>query len=134
MKKDLHILFKQAIYYPESGLSGDIFRVIRNKEFKSRKIKMWIYSSVVIISLGGLIPAISDLSSQFANSGFYEYLSLAFSSNGSILSYWKEFVLSLVDSLPVTSLIFSFILLFIFFISTRLVMRQFKFKSQLLTV
>ncbi|HUC88751.1 MAG TPA: hypothetical protein VMR49_01840 [Candidatus Paceibacterota bacterium] len=128
MKKNLYIIFKQAIYYPENQLSDDIFRAINNKEAKSAKIKLWIYSSAVALSLAGLIPAIKDLSLQFSNSGFYEYLSLAFSSNGSIISYWKEFMLSLADSLPVESLMFSLLLLFIFFISTRLVMRQFKDK------
>jgi hypothetical protein len=133
VKKDLNTLFKQAIYYPENRLSDDIFLSISNQEAKSRRVKLWIYSSAIVLSLAGLIPVIIDLLSQFANSGFYEYLSLALLSSGSISSYWKEFILSLADSLPVMSLTLSFLLLFILFISARLIMRQFKFRNQLLT-
>jgi hypothetical protein len=53
---------------------------------------------------------------------------LAFSDSGVIATYWKEYTLSLADSLPFASLALSFFLLFILFISIRKVSYQFKNK------
>jgi hypothetical protein len=64
------------------------------------------------------------LINDFTQSGFYEYLSLAFSTKGLLFSYWKEFAFSLAESLPTMSIVLSLALLFIFFLSLRYVMKQ----------
>ena len=132
MERDLQKLFKQAVYQPESRLSGDIWRVIETKEKRASTIKSFSYGFVGIISFALLVPMVGNLITQLSQSGFYQYVSLAFSDIGSISLYWKEFMASVVETIPTTSLILVLSLLFIFLTSSR---RAFTiFKSPLLTV
>lgn len=132
MEQKLQKLFKQAKYQPESRLSGDIWRVISIRERRTSILKSWSYGFVGVLSFIFLIPTINSLITQFAQSGFYQYLSLAFSDIGSISLYWKEFMSSLVEAIPATSLMLTFILFFILLVSFKRAV--FSFRSQLLTV
>jgi len=128
VERNLQKLFKNATYRPECQLSGDIFRVIESKSAQIARFKKFGYLSLSILSLSGSVLSIKILIEQSTRLGFFRYLSLAFSDSGVIALYWKEYVLSLADSLPIVSLILSFFLLFILFISIRKVSYQFKNK------
>jgi hypothetical protein len=132
VEQNLQKLFKNATYRPESQLSGDIWGVIKSRSTRITKIKKFSYLILSLLSLSGSIFSIKILIEQFTKLGFFRYLSLAFSDSGVIATYWKEYILSLADSLPVASLILSFFLLFILFISIRKV--SYQFKNKLLTV
>lgn len=119
MEQKLRKVFKNAQYYPESSLSEKIFVTIVAKDMRIVRIKMWIYSSLSILSFGALFPSIKMLMADFTQSGFYEYLSFAFSDGGTLVSYWKEFALSLIDSLPVVSVVLCLALIFAFLFSIR---------------
>ena len=116
--------FLKAKYEPRVDLAANILHKIALENKRITKIKFYTFSIFGILSLIGLFPALKFLLSDFAQSGFYEYVSIAFSSNGSALSYWKELSYSLAESLPITSMIFSFGLIFIFFISFRFALKQ----------
>lgn len=120
--------FQKASYHPESRLSDDIWSFIQKKELIQSKIKFWSYSSIGLFSLIGFIPVFKSLLTRMSTSGFYDYLSMAFSGGSTISYYWKEFLLSLVDSLPFTSLVFSLFLLFILIISIKKSLEQLKYK------
>lgn len=126
MEQDLHKLFKQAKYHPEGRLSGDIWAVIELKRTQIIKWKKFSYLSLSILSLFGSVLSVKSLIIQSTQLGFFEYLSLAFSDSGIIAKYWKEYTLSLVDSLPIVSLAISLFLLFILFISIKNVFYQTK--------
>jgi len=130
VEKNLQKLFKQSLYQPESRLSDDIWRVIENKNIKISKYKKFGYLGVSILSLSGSVFSIKTLIEQSSRFGFYDYLSLAFSDSGVIATYWKEYILTLANSLPVVSAILSFALLFVLFVSIR--RASFLFKNKLL--
>jgi len=131
MEQSLRKIFKQAKYQPESRLSGDIWRFIEAREKRSSKIKSFSYGIIGIISLVGLVPAVENLIEQFSQSGFYQYLSLAFSDLGLVSLYWKEFMSSLAETIPATSLMLTLVLFFIFLLSFKRV--AVSFRNQLLT-
>jgi hypothetical protein len=131
---DLIIAFEKVKYHPERRLSDDIWRSIEIRQKRSSIIKLYSYAGLGFISLIGLIPATINLLGQFSRSGFYNYFSLIFSSDGYLNIYWKELALSVINSLPVISLMFSSLLIFILFISLKYAIQQFKFKGQLLTI
>ena len=124
MEKELIKAFHKAKYKEGSNLAENIWHniVVYNKRIT--RIKLWVFSLAGFTSLIGLIPAWKTLSTDLAQSGLYEYVSLAFSSGGSILSYWKEFALSMAESLPTMSIILSLSLVFILFLSLKYAMRQ----------
>jgi len=128
MDKNLSKLFKQVYNYSESRLSDDIWRAIQAKEARSLKIQSLLYSFVGILSLGGFVFIAISLKQQFASSGFFEYVSLIFSDGGLIALYWKEYLLSLVDSLPIASLGALLFLLCSMLVSIRKVIQQLKGK------
>lgn len=130
MKDDLSKLMKQVYNQPETGLSADIWRAIEVKQTKSLKIKSLSYGILGILSLGGFVLMTFSVVKQFASSGFFEYASLVFSDGSLLATYWREYLLSLADSLPVASLGAAFFLLFSMLISIKKGIKQ--YKSQLL--
>ena len=130
MEQNLQKLFKQSSYTPERRLSGDIWNVIESKSNHIAKFKKYGYVSLSILSLSGSVFSIKSLIEQFTKLGFFDYLSLAFSDSGVIATYWKEYTLTLVNSLPVISLMISLFLLFVLFISIQRI--SYQFKSRLL--
>jgi hypothetical protein len=128
VEQNLQKLFKDAKYQPERRLSHDILSVIEYKNTQITRWKKFGYLCVGILSLSGSVLSIRSLIVESLRLGFYDYLSLAFSDSGVIATYWKEYTLSLVDSLPIASLVLSFLLLFVLFISIRRVSYQFKHK------
>jgi len=124
MEQELIKAFKKAKYEESPVLVNNIWHniVIRNK--RNTLLRLWAFSVAGFASFIGFIPALKTLLNDLTQSGFYEYLSLAFSNSGSVLSYWKEFSLSIAESLPTMSIILSLSLVFIFFLSLRYVMRQ----------
>ncbi len=124
MEKELIKVFHKAKYEEKSNLAENVWHslVIRNRRIA--RLKLWIFSFVGSASLIGLVPAWKALSSDLVQSGFYEYLSLVFSNSGSILFYWKELAFSIAESLPTTSIILSFSLVFILFLSLKYAAKQ----------
>ena len=124
MQDRLTKVFQKARYEENFNLGQNIWLTVMKREKRNTKIKLWIFTLAGITSLVGLVPAFRILGSDLAQSGFYEYLSLAFSDSGLILSAWREFMFSLAESLPVLSVIFTLSLVFIFFLSLKYLMKQ----------
>jgi hypothetical protein len=123
MEKELKRAFYKA-KYEENDLAKNVWQkiIIRNKRIA--RLKLWAFSFVGLASLAGFIPTLKELSSDLAQSGVYEYLSLAFSNSSSILSYWKELAFSIAESLPIVSIILSLSFVFVFFLSLKYVVKQ----------
>lgn len=128
MDENLSKLLKQAKNHPGTGLPDDVWRVIQIKQARDLKRESFIYSIIGILSLGGFIFVSISLKKQFSASGFFQYVSLIFSDGNLLATYWKEYLLSLVDSLPVASLgAFTFLLVSML-ISLKKVIHQYKYK------
>ena len=126
MNRDLATIFKDTTEAPNPSLSMHIWSLVCAREARVIRIKSWCYATVGVLSLGWLIVAVKELAKAFTQSGFYEYLSLAFSDGGAVVSYWKEFALTLADSLPVTSIILCLVAVFMLLVSIKQGARQFK--------
>jgi len=124
MQDRLTKAFQKAKYAENSNLVENVWQAIVLRDRCIVRVKLWAFSVIGIFSLAGLAPALKTLSTDLAQSGFYEYFSLVFSDSGLILSVWKEFTFSLVESLPVLSIIFTLSLIFVFFLSLRYMAKQ----------
>ena len=124
MQDKLTKLFKNANYEPKSDLAFSIFNKIITRDKNMAKLRLWAGVFTGIASLSALIPVFQMLLNDLAHSGFYEYFSLIFSDGGLMFSYWREFTLSLAESLPTMSIIFTLSLVFIFLLSFRYVIKQ----------
>lgn len=119
MEQKLTKIFQKTKYTPEEELKEIIWNTIKTHQKRSTKIKLWVFSFAGIVSFTALIPTFKILLNDMTQSGFYEYSSLIFTNDKSILLYWKDLVFSLAESLPTTSIILTLSLTFIFFLSLR---------------
>jgi len=124
VKQKLVKAFREIKYEPDANLAENVWRTIVLRNKRMAQFKLWSFAATGIVSLAGLVPAFKILSNDLAQSGFYEYFSLIFSDSRLIISYWKELVFSLAESLPTVSIIFTLSLIFVFFLSFRYAMKQ----------
>ena len=63
---------------------------------------------------------------SLARSGFYNYFSLIFSDGFALVSSWKEFVFSLVESFSVSEFIVLLSIVFVVLISVKILIKNYK--------
>lgn len=131
MEEIIRKAFQSAKYETNDKLAESIWRKISFYNKRIFYFKIASFSFISLVSLIGLVPMFKILINDFAQSGFYEYLSLTFSNGGLFSSYWKEFMFSLLESLPTISIVLLLIPVFIFFLSLRYLTKQI-IKGQLL--
>ncbi|MDD5721115.1 MAG: hypothetical protein PHT16_01555 [Candidatus Pacebacteria bacterium] len=90
---------------PTKELRNNILFRIRQEERRRAKVYLFSYASIIPFSLIGVVLSIRYVSEGFYQSGFYEYLSLLFSGDSAVYTYWKELSLSLIDSMPIIGII-----------------------------
>lgn len=90
---------------PPMDLEGTIIKIVRSEQKKLARIYFATQSIISGASLVGLIETGIYLLNSFKKTGFYEYASLIFSDPASLSNIWKEFIFSLVESLPALTLI-----------------------------
>jgi hypothetical protein len=90
---------------PNIGLSEAILGVIEKKKRFYALIKLVIFSLTSIISLIGLYFIWQTEGAIIINSEAGQLLSLLFSDTAIVLSMWREYLLSLTESLPIVSIV-----------------------------
>ena len=115
--KDIKTLFQNAIYQPPAGLQQELWRKLELRIARRARIQLTLCAISSVVSVVAFVPMFRLLLSDFAQSGFYEYISLAFNSNA--ISSWRELGLSIAESLPTTSITLSLLFIFTFILSIR---------------
>lgn len=77
---------------------------IASEQKKAVRRRTVFFTGTFIISMIAIMPAYNALADNLAASGFMDYFSLLFSDWAVISRYWQNFVLSLLEVLPVMSL------------------------------
>ena len=107
MRKDYEKLFthlKKVEPVPE--LFGQIMdRIHKEQNLAVIQRRFIFFSMGLAISIAAFIPAFKMVRAGFIESGFAEYFLLLFSDSEIIAVHWQDYVLSLLESLPVMSLI-----------------------------
>lgn len=127
MREDYGELFRGLTSIePPQRLLSDILLRIKQAQKRAIKIRLVILGVVVLSSAGAAIPAFQYSAREFYQSGFYQYLLLLFSDSGAVLEYWKEFGLSLAESLPVPGAAALLSVLFVLLGAMELILKNFK--------
>lgn len=94
-------------------LKATLTQIYNEQKFLNLKRRLALYYIGIIGSIIAFIPALKMVISEFSKSGFGVYFSLLFSDTKIVLTYWKNFIYSLMETLPIMSLIgFSFVVMF----------------------
>lgn len=83
-----------------AGLQAAILSRIEMEAVKRARVRFFAMSFVSVAALISIIPAYRYASGEMVNSGFSDYFTVFFSSTET-LAHWREFSLSLLESLPV---------------------------------
>ena len=111
---------------PRNNLYVFILGKIEQEKKRMAKIRL-IYTSIIgVVSLAGSIPVLQYFLEELARSGFYQYFSLILSDGGTALTYWKEFSLSLVESLPVLGTTALLTILFILLVVSNFIIKDYR--------
>lgn len=128
MKKDYEEIFSHLKPpEPPAGLFEKIiFRIRREQRLLTLKRRLMIFSFGMVISLAVFIPAFKMVQTEISESGFLQFFSLLFSDFGIITTYWRNFVLTLLETIPAMSLALLFATIFIFLESLKFWARDIK--------
>jgi len=83
-----------------------------------------IFSLVLMASVAAFIPTLKMVQSELSESGFLQFLSLAFSDFGIIAIYWQNFVMSLLETIPAMSFAILLVIIFVFLYSLKFLVRN----------
>jgi len=106
MRKDIEKIFSflHAPEAPEGLLDKIMERIRREKHILAVKRRLVVISLGFLASLTAIIPVFNLVRADLSQSGFLQFLSLAFSDFGTVAVYWKTFAMSLLESVPAMSI------------------------------
>jgi len=111
---------------PPAGLLTRIIRVIKKRERRSLRLRVIFLSVLLLASAASFLPSFQMVKSGLTESGFLKFFSLIFSDASIVMAHWKNFILSLLETLPVASLILFLFIALIFLESLKLLIRNIK--------
>jgi len=111
---------------PPKGLFEKILKRIHKEERLLVLRKVIIFSFILLGSLAGFAPSLKMLISDLDNSRFINFFSLIFSDFSTVATYWQNFAMILLETLPVLSLALFLSILLIFLQSTKSLLKNFK--------
>jgi len=82
-------------------LNSKILLRIDHERVKRLNRQVLITRIVGGLSFVSFFPIFINLVGQMQNSGFWNYLSLLFTDTGIVMTYWKQFSMSLIEATPV---------------------------------
>lgn len=106
---------------PSAGLLAAVFARIDSEARRSARRHLVVAGVTAVVSLMTLFAVVWQTILAFGQSSFIQYLSLLASDGSSILAFWGELGLSLLESLPLAGLIGVFATLFLFMLALKMV-------------
>jgi ABC-type phosphate/phosphonate transport system permease subunit len=126
MRKDYEKLFTYlATPIVPAGLFDKVMgRIDGAKRLRNLRRRLAFFLVLLSLSLIGFVLAVWSTQSALVQSGFLEFFSLLFSDLGVVLTYWQTYLFSLLEALPVISLIACLATLFALLESLKLIARD----------
>ncbi|MCX6787237.1 MAG: hypothetical protein NTY93_01790 [Candidatus Kaiserbacteria bacterium] len=118
------ILFKEIS--PPPRLLSAVLAHIDCARRRAAHIRIVVFGSVLAVSGGMLIPAVSYALHEFYASGFYDYFSIFFSDSSMAAAYWRELLLSMAETLPSLAILFLLVFMATALWSLRHVLRDYR--------
>ena len=125
MKKDFGTIIKaSALQEIPEGLNEAIFMSIEQARRTQARRRFVLVTTLGVISLAAFFPAYRYAAGQFSQTGFGQYLSIAFSDHDVLLASWKELAILLAGSLPLLGVTALFSTVAVFLVSARAAVRN----------
>ena len=85
---------------PPDGLLDTVMKRIERERRRAFRVRVALMGFLSVAAALALLPAWNFLAREALETGFAQFISLAFSDFAAVALYWKEFALSLLESLP----------------------------------
>lgn len=119
---------------PPAGLFDRIILAIkREQELRQTRKLLFSFLFLLVVSFVATPFAWTVLMNQVKSSGVFYFVSTAISDFGTFLALWKDFGLAILESLPLTGMLFFIISLGISVFTLRLFLRKKQFLFKYLT-
>lgn len=102
------------MYQPREDFQGEIFLTITSLQSARLRRRMYSTYAGLLFSGTALVSMAFLFGGAFVQSEFWSILTLFFSDFSIVTSYWNEFSLLLLETIPVIPLLLIFIPTFIF--------------------
>ena len=96
-----------------SDLYEKIVFKIEKASIRKAKISLFYQGLLAVVSFASIFPVFIGVIKGFSQSGFWQYFSLIFTDGGIVLSNWKVFLTSLLESAPFYEMTFFLIIVFV---------------------
>lgn len=128
MTQDYQKLFSYVdTQEPSQELLGKIMsRIEGERKMATIKRKIIAFSVALAGSILALAPAFKMVWDGISSSGFVQFLSLLFTDSEIVLAYWQSFVMTLLESLPMFSIILFLVIVFTLLGSARFLSKNIK--------
>ncbi len=91
---------------PQNGFCGRILARIERARRRSAQLRCAATTLTAFFSGALLVPLFQYAAREFYTSGFYDYAALFFSDHSTVTLSWREFLMTLLESLPSIALLF----------------------------
>ena len=105
---------------PPKRLYENILMRIGQEECRRAKVFLFASAPIVLLSTVGIIFSVQYMMQGFYQSSFYSYFSLLLSDPDIVLTYWREFALSLTETIPFMGITLSLIAIVALLVSARI--------------
>jgi len=126
MKDSYERLFEHLEYRepPAELLDRVLLSISKKATGRALWIGALIYGFLSLVAIVAIVPSWLITQSEMHQSGFSQFLSLLLSDTNTVMVFWKEFSLSLVESFPVLGTIAILGSALLFLISMRFFVRD----------
>lgn len=90
---------------PPKHLKMAVLKRIKTEQLKMQMRKKVLYMSSFVVSGIAVFASVAIFGKEILASDFWSIASLAFSDMGTVATHWQDFGLSLLETLPVLSII-----------------------------
>jgi ABC-type phosphate/phosphonate transport system permease subunit len=97
---------------PDRLLRAIIARISEEKAARPARQKFFAYTALSFLSGAALVFALIIARAEFAKSDFPAFLTLIWTDSSIVLAYWKSYLSSLAETLPIMSVILVFTTIF----------------------
>ncbi|HBH46479.1 MAG: hypothetical protein A2445_03975 [Candidatus Jacksonbacteria bacterium RIFOXYC2_FULL_44_29] len=112
---------------PPAGLLGKVMnRIYQAKRLQNIKRRVFVFSMITLGSVLAFISSAKMLHSGLTQSGFTQFFSLLFSDFQIVITNWQNYSLSLLETLPIMSLILFVGITLIFLEALKFLIRDLK--------
>jgi hypothetical protein len=124
-------MIKQLIEPPIGLFEKVMDRISKERRILIIKRRIIVFSIVFVGSLFAFFPTLKMVSVELSSSGFNQFFSLIFSDFTVVMRYWQSFTLTLLETLPVISLVLFLTILLVFLESLKSLVKNIKMISKL---